>query len=627
MIIREKSIGSVIHNVFIYNYAVGKDASQRPILATVVNGNPGQLYVFNLEDFSCLFKVSLENAQGAMNLEITKEGIIVVGTFDNGGIYLVNPVRETVNQFENVIEDSFVYGLADDVSYIYGGGFPNCKLWRMTKNEYEIEPIITIDTNEKYLRSIIKDEEYFYLGVGTHPKFYKFNISNQELTEIDMGEDLKNISGSVLNLKDTGDHIIGVIDRINYIFVYTKLNEEVRFYKNYHDFVYLANKIYMFYGKKIDVLSLNDNTVTHFANNFTQSYRKVSLLTKNNKKSFITITGDGQLILYDIKNKELHIKKLDIDGEQTIIQSIKSSSNGLIFLGGYQSGGLTILDSDTEHFDEYKGIHQIEGMTFKDNEAFLGVYPGGHLYKCTLSEDGKDNYLEYLFQIGDEQDRPFAMENTEGKIFIGTVPISGILGGALTVYSTTDSKRQTYRNLIESQSIVSLVYHKGLLYGGTSIWGGMGQKPVAKEAKVFIWDVEKEKLIHSFVPIPGEKAITDLVVDHGGYLWGLTRTLLFKLNPVDYNVIETIEVEKPDWDVGHLWIEGKIICLTSGKILIKVCNNVYLYHPKEKHLQIVLKNIDLIEEYEGRLFYSRGRELFKGIIDIKKGEIDDEVLF
>src|SRR5699024_8070636 len=93
--------------------------------------------------------------------------------------------------------------------------------------------------------------------------------------------------------------------------------------------------------------------------------------------------GDGLLIMYDLKSKTINQKKLNIDGEETIIQTIKGSPYESIYLGGYQSGGLTVMESKSGDYRELKGINQIEGITFTNDEAYLGVYPGGHIHKLS----------------------------------------------------------------------------------------------------------------------------------------------------------------------------------------------------------------------------------------------------
>ena len=72
------------------------------------------------------------------------------------------------------------------------------------------------------------------------------------------------------------------------------------------------------------------------------------------------------------------------------------------------------------------------------------------------------------------QDRPFALEAADGKIFIGTIPYYGLHNGCLCIYDVESGQKKSFPGLIKNQSIISLAYHNGRLYGSTSVHGGLG---------------------------------------------------------------------------------------------------------------------------------------------------------
>src|SRR5690606_985236 len=139
-----------------------------------------------------------------------------------------------------------------------------------------------------------------------------------------------------------------------------------------------------------------------------------------------------------------------------------------------------------------------EGMTFYNDQLYLGTYPKANLTIFDTSRPGGEGNPRTLFSLHDEeQDRPFGMLAVPEikKIFMGTVPGYGILGGALAVIDPDTSTPEVHRNLIKNHGIVTFAYRNGILYGGTTIYGGLGIEPVEKEAKLFLWDTHKGELI------------------------------------------------------------------------------------------------------------------------------------
>src|SRR5690606_20868421 len=96
---------------------------------------------------------------------------------------------------------------------------------------------------------------------------------------------------------------------------------------------------------------------------------------------------------------------------------------------------------------------------------------------------------------------------------------------------------EVHWNIVPDQSVVALAYKDGLVYGGTSVFGGMGVTPKAKEAELFIWDVKEKKKVFSTVPAPGKPAVCQLHVGPDGNIWGLAGGVVFVFDPKKREVI------------------------------------------------------------------------------------------
>lgn len=90
-----------------------------------------------------------------------------------------------------------------------------------------------------------------------------------------------------------------------------------------------------------------------------------------------------------------------------------------------------------------------------------------------------------------------------------------------------------HRDIVPDQSVVSLAYHDGLVYGGTSIRGALGtEAPLAGRARFFIFNPATGATVTKDLPPAAfdVSTVTDLtVVD--GKIWGFAEGILFVFDP------------------------------------------------------------------------------------------------
>ena len=119
------------------------------------------------------------------------------------------------------------------------------------------------------------------------------------------------------------------------------------------------------------------------------------------------------------------------------------------------------------------------------------------------------------------------------------MPDLGQLGGVLAVWDPEKGElKHAARNVVQDQSIVSLAYRDGVVYGGTSIYGGQSATPPTQpEAKLFAWSVRENRLLWEIVPAPGKPAIPALAFDRRGRLWGIAGGEVFAVNVAARKVV------------------------------------------------------------------------------------------
>jgi hypothetical protein len=173
---------------------------------------------------------------------------------------------------------------------------------------------------------------------------------------------------------------------------------------------------------------------------------------------------------------------------------------------------------------------EIYSMGSYDGKLYLCSYPEARLsiYDPTkplrFGDDEEANPRD-LGPLGGEQDRPGAMvAGPHGRIYIGSTPDYGLLGGAISVFDPKTKEKRVYRHIIPNQSVASLAYieKSNLLAAGSSIRGGGGARPPEKWAKLMLWDPREEKKILEMIPVLEAKAILSLAATKDGALYGIT---------------------------------------------------------------------------------------------------------
>src|SRR5690606_34289808 len=141
----------------------------------------------------------------------------------------------------------------------------------------------------------------------------------------------------------------------------------------------------------------------------------------------------------------------------------------------------------------YKGLNQTESVAVLGSKIYFGTYGSAifHVYDTNQPWITGTNPKNLGRATG--QDRPFGGIGVaaKNKVFFGTVPGYGQNGGELIEFDAGNNDQlTTYGQVVANHSIITLAYQGGKLFGGTSIWGGLGINPVATEAKLFVWDID-----------------------------------------------------------------------------------------------------------------------------------------
>lgn len=174
---------------------------------------------------------------------------------------------------------------------------------------------------------------------------------------------------------------------------------------------------------------------------------------------------------------------------------------------------------------------EIYSMAPHDEKLFLCSYPEARLSiydpkRPLRFGDGEDANPKDLGPIGGDQYRPRAMiAGPHGRVYIGSYPDYGLLGGAISVYDPMKNEKRVYRHIAQNQSIASLAYidKLDLIAAGSSVRGGTGTHAVEKEASIILWDPKEEKKIFEVIPVPEARTILSLATTVDGIIYGITN--------------------------------------------------------------------------------------------------------
>lgn len=305
------------------------------------------------------------------------------------------------------------------------------------------------------------------------------------------------------------------------------------------------NQIFFSTSRVIYSAKIENNTVTNRKKIGSTPGGIIAAYLFNNRIYYIN--GKGRVLSFDSNTykKENHTLNFESNDKFEVIKlhTLYFDPDGYLWTSGFRAGSNAKINVKNGDKKVLKGIDQSEIIYSKGNKLYLGEYPNANLYVYNKNKDwdkNKGNPKLIAKIIGQDRIVTAAASSGLKEMFFGTVPEYGKLGGSLLIVSPNDKVEEIkpYKDL----SIVSLLAKGKLLYGGTSISGGLGSKPTAKEGKLFIYDPSKKKIIYETVPVKGEIAITVLTELDKNRIAGIAGGTLFIFDTSTKEIEKRVEV-------------------------------------------------------------------------------------
>ncbi|GGG26436.1 WD40 repeat domain-containing protein [Paenibacillus abyssi] len=605
--------------------AYGREAGGDRIY-TVAQGKPSVLYVIDAASGQCLKSFELHGSNHSWGMCITKDGSVFIG--GDGYLYRYDPEQSTVENCGLAIEgENYFWRIAaDEDGNVYGGTFPGGKVFQYDSAAKRFRDYGSMIPGESYARSLdIGPDNKIYVGMGTQAaaiiELDRITGAKRKLPMPEGQEqsklvyDLDVFEGMLFaRFTDTLDLMVYDLAKEQWV---CRIDQAMGL-----DVSPLGDdrKVYFLRNKYLHSFDLDTYELvqTSFASEFIA--RDFGWIELNEPeypgKSLVSMCYNGDYWIYNPKTQSAKHIKADLAGVPVGIQSMAVGADGNLYIGGYFAGGFSSYNPEMGQLAECKRFGQTEGMLYFKDKLYLGVYPGAYIYQYDPKQpwisDLNPRIVFSLKQGG--QDRPFAFTATEDKLVIGTVPTYGKLGGAMTLYDPESDSYEMISNVIPGQSVVALCYHNGFVYGGTSVYGGLGITPTEKDGKLFVWDASAKQKIWEGVPVQGERAVSALTVDGSGKVWGMTTGHLFRFDPVSRRFEMVVEIFPPlNWEERtHFWRGGFLHYDPSGVIYGNCIDKLFQFDIATHRLEVLETDVALFARgLNGEFYVTKESELYK----------------
>ncbi|TMV43169.1 hypothetical protein FE783_35940 [Paenibacillus mesophilus] len=641
------NLGQTVHKLVFNRDGVYTDSSGKSVFYVIQDGDPNILLILDVDTGQVIRSVPVvDTVDGVEHKGAYLRGFTIQ---PDGTVYMAGtpstlfkyvPGEDRVHYLKK-LPGSATFSLKNGPpGILVGGTYNRNELFEYNILTNELTNLGRATPDEAYAYSVAYDPEHndYYIGIGSHAHLIRYDRDTGEKTEIPLPErypdaqfiwDMDVRQGKIFMRITPGkslayDLSTGQFEETDAV-ITSRLVSPVS---------PEGNRVYFSDGSKLGYYDFGSKQY---------SWLPVELENALNMMGFAklsdpeypgyTLIGmmDGWMLHYNLQNGKSRKLRVPVSGEASTLQTVAKGNDGRMHTSGYITGGNAIYDPLTGEREEYSkqvvgkdnvvpGTQTDRIFSYKDKILFA-TYGNAKIYEYDQSKpwnrlDPVHPNPKHLFSVSDyQQDRPTAgvIVPDLGKYVVGTVPDYGMLGGALVVYDLETNEREVYRNVIDQQSVTAVTYKDGLVYAGSNIWGGLGIQPTEKEAKLFIWDIEKKEKVFEMVPIPGRRGITEMIVGPDGMIWGSAEGDLFIFNPETRQIVYTGPLVSRSYG-SAVWRDAQFVVGTDGNVYGVQANQFFVIDAVTKQKQVIRsvgKRNWLGQDDFGRFYLTEDTELLQ----------------
>lgn len=462
---------------------------------------------------------------------------------NDGSLFRYDPYEQEVTQLATgVADEDFLRSMIIMDGVIYGSTYPNAKVFSYDLETGEIHDYGTVEEGSAYAWGFEEVDGNLWVGTGTTPRLREVNPETGEITNFELPEHMtgegKDFIHDIVRHGDlvfvraspAGEQNLAIYDLEADDWCCENVELMGTWTQESHD-----EKFYYIVGTEVrgyDLETREDFSIGWNESNLAgeQSGSQLQLVELDHEDypgtTLMGFRDDGVLWYYNLEEQTGELIELPIEGAPATVQSTGIGPDGEPYIGAYLSTGvMSRVDHASGQIETLEGPDQGDAVAAVDDHLVIGTYSGAGFYAGDMAQDWEwGTNPEHLFNIGREngQDRVSDLIDADGMAAAATIPNYGELGGALVLFDPAGGDPQIHRHVVEDHSVVSLAYQDGLIYGGTSIHGGIDSTPADGPAELFIWDAEAQERIDSIVIDESADIIHTLTFDDEGRLWAMT---------------------------------------------------------------------------------------------------------
>lgn len=330
----------------------------------------------------------------------------------------------------------------------------------------------------------------------------------------------------------------------------------------------------------------------------------------------------GRLLTYSPDHGVLTHDLTGVRGAAAYPRALAEGPDGELWASSYMIHNYIPFDPSSEAWGEQVVMAgQGDAMLAIGDDLWIGSYSGALLWRYDPSVPvGPSNPVQ-VANLGSShgQDRIHALGNLEGRVLVGSIPGYGQLGGTLAVHDPATGGTSAWRNIVPGHSITSVLGHDGKIIAGTSVYGGLGIAPNATDAVLVVVEPGTGEVLDQITPVPGQRAIRQILIGTDGALWGLAGGDLFRVDLSSLQVRVVRSIATVDWDsLDHYWEHGYLAVNPLTRHLTGIAGvgsraRVFDYDLRADELTILATpgNHPFAQHSNGDLYWTDGFDLVR----------------
>ncbi len=567
------------------------------VMYTTTSGIPAVFNVYNLDRNELVFSKELPPLCKVWRHNRDSKGRVYMA--EKKCLYRYDPKKkdvELLGRFSDTEIYSFVATIDTD-DKLYLGTYPNAKVIQYDPETEIFTDLGQVDPKASYVRSIAVHNGYIYAGTfGTPPgRLVRISIDHPEkktIFEIPANPEHYDVSKIrfLYDMNMAGDILViycPMGDERKMILFDTRTQNFVKDYGLHGEYSgYVTSPLI---GNRSYFMSngclwyLDTETAKCFKTEIDLGedlpFYNCGLIESDDLQgiNLVSIDIHHNILFYinPVTGEWMKGKTLQLVGGKMMINGLEAGNNHNLYLSG---GGAPrnvnyhIQTGESRFFI----AGQLQGVLEYENKVYLGAYTGARVlvYDPNQPHIEKEN-PNLKGAILPYQDRPFALTAGKNKIYFGTTAVYGRLSGAIATYDIQTEELTTHFAPVENHGIMGLTYRDGLLYCSTTVYGGLGSKPTETNAKIFVYDPEKQKVLRIFEPhfqnAPHPLYIGGLGFDEKGRLWGASGLTLFEFDPQSGEVVRELNFGDYDYPPNvHQWRQTYIRFDGKGHLFVNL---------------------------------------------------------